>query len=220
MAVISYTEGQSMRVLIFGATGRTGKHLIAQALAQGHFVTAFARTPSKLSISHERLHIVQGDVLDVASVEKAVEGQEAVFCVLGLKFGGPTTTLVKGTQHIIQAMKRHGVQRILCVLTAGFLDEQADFLIGKLLLWFYRVYPKALLEPTRLQFQELQQSGLKWVAIRAVVLDEGPRKGYYRVVVENIPKGGYRINTGDMAEFMLRQLSSDEYIRQAPAIAY
>ena len=209
-----------MRIVIFGSTGRTGKHLIEQALAQGHFVTAFARTPSKLSISHVRLCVVQGDMLDAASVEKAVEGQEAVLCTLGVKFGAPTTTLVKGTQHIIQAMKKHGVQRILCVLTAGFLDEQANFLIGKLLLWLYRLYPKGLLEPTRLQFQELQQSGLKWVAIRAVVLDEGSQKGDYRVVVENIPKGGYRINTGDVAEFMLRQVSSDEYLGKAPAIAY
>ena len=209
-----------MKVVIFGATGRTGKHLIEQALAQGHFVTAFARTPSKLSMSHERLRVVQGDVLDATSVEKAVEGQEAVLCALGLKFGEPITTLVKGTPNIIQAMKKHGVQRILCVLTAGFLGEQADFLMGKLLLWGYRLYPKGLLEPTRLQFQELQQSGLKWVAIRAVVLDEGPRKGGYRVVVENIPKGGYRITTGDMAEFMLRQISSEEYVGQAPAIAY
>jgi putative NADH-flavin reductase len=209
-----------MKVVIFGATGRTGRQLIAQALAQGHFVTAFARAPRKLSISHERLHIVQGDVLDAKAVEKAVEGQESVFCVLGLKFGAPTTALVKGTQNIIQAMKRHHVQSIICVLTAGFLNEQADFLMGKFLLWLYRLFPKAILEPTRLQFQELQQSGLRWIAIRAVILDEGPRQGHYRVVVENIPKGGYRINTGDMAEFMLRQIAKDEYVGQSPAITY
>jgi putative NADH-flavin reductase len=134
-----------MKVVIFGATGRTGKHLIEQALAQGHFVTAFARSPSKLSMSHEQLRVVQGDVLDAASVEKAVEGQEAVLCALGLNFGAPTTTLVKGTQHIIQAMKKHGVERILCVLTAGFLDERADSLMGKLLLWFYRFSAKEYL---------------------------------------------------------------------------
>jgi putative NADH-flavin reductase len=209
-----------VRIVIFGATGRTGKHLIDQALAQGHVVTAFARTPSKLSVSHERLRVLQGDVLDALSVEKAVEGQEAVLCALGSKFGDPTAALVKGTHYIIQAMKKHGVERIVCVLTAGFLSEQADSLIGKLLLSFYRLYPKGILEPTRLQFQELQQSGLKWITIRAVVLGEGPPKGGYRVVLENLPKGGYRINTGDMAAFMLRQLSSDEYIGQSPAIAY
>jgi putative NADH-flavin reductase len=209
-----------MKIVIFGATGRTGKHLVEQALTQGHLVTAFARTPSKLSMSHERLRIEQGDVLDAASVEKAVAGQDAVLCALGFKFNEPSTVLVNGTQHMIHAMKKHGVQRIISILTAGFLGEQSDLLIGKFLLGFYRLYPKGLLEPARLQFQELQQSDLQWVAIRAVVLAEGPPKGNYRVVKHNIPKGGYRITTGDLAEFMLQQVSSDEYVGQSPAIAY
>lgn len=209
-----------MKVVIFGATGRTGRHLVAQALAEDHIVTAFVRTPDRLSVRHDRLHVVQGDVRDAAAVEKAMEGQESVFCVLGNKFGAPPDTLVRGTQHIIQAMKKHGVQRILCVLTAGFLDEQADSLMGKLLLQFYRLYPKALLEPARLQFQELQRSELKWVAIRAIVLTEGPRKGNYRIATKNIPSGGYQISTGDLAEFMLREVASEEYVGQAPAIAY
>jgi hypothetical protein len=108
----------------------------------------------------------------------------------------------------------------VCVSAAGFLDEQADFLIGKVLFWYFRRYLKTLFEAMQLQFQVLEQSGLEWVAVRPILLDEGPCKGHYRVVLKNIPSGGYRINTGDVAEFMLRQLSSDEYVGQAPAIAY
>jgi putative NADH-flavin reductase len=209
-----------MRTAIFGATGRTGKHLIEQALSQGHSVTAFARTPSKLSVSHPQLHIIQGDVLKPESVEIAVKGQDVVVSVLGLKHGGPSTTLVDGTENIIRAMKKHGVERVLCVLTAGFLDEQVDSLIGKLLLWFYRLNAKAYLTPARLQYQSLQQSGLKWTAIRAVLLNEGVSKGRYRVAEVNIPRAGYQINTGDMAEFILKQLSSEEFIGRAPVIVY
>ena len=72
----------------------------------------------------------------------------------------------------------------------------------------------------RAQYQELVNSGVEWVAVRPLLLDDGPRKGNYRVVVDGIPSRGYRINTGDVAEFMLKQLVSDEYVRQAPAIAY
>ena len=209
-----------MRIGIFGATGRTGKHLIEQALSQGHSVTAFARTPGKLSVNQPQLQIVQGDVLKAESVEMAVEGQDVVLSVLGLKHGGPSTTLVEGTENIIRAMKKYGVERILCVLTAGFLDEQADSLMGKLLLWFYRLNAKEYLTPARLQYQLLQQSGLKWTAIRAVLLNEGASKGHYRVSEENIPKGGYQINTGDVAAFMLQQLSSDQFVERAPVIVY
>jgi len=209
-----------MRIVVFGATGRTGRHLVEQALAQGHHVTAFVRIPSKLAMSHERLHIVQGNVLEAASVEKAVEGQDVVLCALGRNRGDPTSALAEGTRHIIQAMNKHGVQRILCVSAAGFLGERADFLMGQILFWYFRRYLKRLFEAMRLQFQELEQSGLKWVAVRPVLLDEGPRKGHYRVVAEGIPKRGYRINTGDVAEFMLRQVASDEYVGRAPALAY
>jgi len=209
-----------MRIAVFGSTGRTGKHLIEQALSQGHSVTAFARTPSKLSASHPQLHIVQGDLLKAESVEMAVEGQDVVLSVLGPKHGGPSTTLVDGTENIIRAMKKHGVERILCVLTAGFLDEQADSLMGKLLLWYYRFNAKEYLTPAQLQYQSLQQSGLKWTAIRVVLLNEGASKRHYLVSEESIPKGGYQINTGDLAAFMLQQLASDEFVERAPVIVY
>ena len=209
-----------MRMTIFGATGRTGKHLIEQALVQGHSVTAFARTPGKIMMSHPQLHVVQGDVLKAESVEMAVRGQDAVLSVLGQKHGGPGSTLVQGTANIVDAMKKHDVERILCVLTAGFLDEQATSLMGKLLLWFYRLNAKEYLTPARLQYESLQGSGLKWTAIRAVLLNGGAPKGNYRVGLEDIPRGGYQISTGDVAEFMLRQLASDEFIQRAPVIVY
>jgi NADPH:quinone reductase-like Zn-dependent oxidoreductase len=87
-------SGQPTRVLIVGATGGTGRHLVAQALERGHLVTALARDPSALRIEHPRLRVVSGNVLDYASVEAAVRGQEAVVSALGHKrFFYPTRTL-------------------------------------------------------------------------------------------------------------------------------
>ncbi len=74
-----------MKLLIFGATGGTGRALVQQALEQGHVVTAFARNPSKISAVHSNLHIVKGDILDYASVEAAVHGQDAVLSALGIR---------------------------------------------------------------------------------------------------------------------------------------
>ncbi len=209
-----------MNLVIFGASGRTGRHLIEQALEQGHAVAAFARTPGKIQAKHEKLRIVQGNVLDPTAVEEAVAGQEVVLCALGRNRGEPTTALAEGTRNILQAMEKHGVRRILCVSAAGFMGERADFLVGKILLWLIRRYIPKLLDATRRQYQELEKSGLEWVAIRPILLDEGPRKGNYRVVCEGIPSKGYRINTGDVAGFMLGQLVSREYVHRAPAIAY
>jgi uncharacterized protein YbjT (DUF2867 family) len=62
-----------MNVLVFGASGGTGRELVRQALTQGHVVTAFARDPAKLDINHANLRIAQGNVADYAAVERAVK---------------------------------------------------------------------------------------------------------------------------------------------------
>jgi putative NADH-flavin reductase len=71
------------RILIVGATGGTGRQLVAQALERGYAVTAFARDPSKLRVSHPQLRVIQGDVLDESSVNTAMLGQDAVLSALG-----------------------------------------------------------------------------------------------------------------------------------------
>ena len=74
-----------MKVLIFGATGGTGRALVEQALEQGHAVTAFARNPAKVQSTHPKLTVAQGNMLDSASVEAAVKGQDAVLSALGTR---------------------------------------------------------------------------------------------------------------------------------------
>lgn len=209
-----------MKIIIFGASGRTGQHLIMQALEQGHDVTAFARTPGKIQARHERLKVVQGNIQDAEMVETVMEGHDAVLCALGINKDEPVTTLAEGTKHIVQAMHKQGIRRILNVSAAGFSGERADFLIGKILFWFFDRYLTNLFTAMKKQHEVIEQSGLDWTAVRPLLLDEGPRKGGYRIALEGIPSRGYRINTGDVAEFMLNNLESDEYLLKAPALAY
>jgi len=77
------TSNDAMRVLVIGATGGTGRQLVQRALAAGHQVTAFVRNPAKLQIEHPNLRVAKGNVLDYATVESAMRGQEAVLSALG-----------------------------------------------------------------------------------------------------------------------------------------
>ena len=70
------------------------------------------------------------------------------------------------------------------------------------------------------QHEVIEESGLDWIAVRPFLLDEGSRKGGCRIALEGIQSGGYRINTGDVADFMLKNLEGDEYLSKAPALAY
>src|SRR5213593_920448 len=90
------------RVLIVGATGGTGRQLVAQALERGYAVTALVRNPAKLGIENPNLRTLQGDVLDYASAEAAVKGQEGVISALGHKqYFRPSRILSEGTGNIL-----------------------------------------------------------------------------------------------------------------------
>jgi uncharacterized protein YbjT (DUF2867 family) len=86
-----------MNLLVFGATGGTGRAIVSQALEQGHRVAAFTRHPEAVKTEHKNLIVVSGDILDYASVERAVKGQDVVLSVLGTKAIWRSTTISEGT---------------------------------------------------------------------------------------------------------------------------
>src|SRR5688572_3769870 len=111
-----------MKLAIFGATGRTGQHLVRQALDAGHEVVAFARTPSKIDTGQPNLTVVQGDIVNADLVERAIVGSDAVLNVLAPTSGQPEFTVTKGTENILTAMKRCGVRRLVISAGAGVAD--------------------------------------------------------------------------------------------------
>ena len=208
-----------MRVVIFGATGKTGHHLVAQALSAGHEVRAFARDASRLPVRHERLQIVEGDVLDATSVEQAVTNTDAVSSVLGHTKTSPKDVQTVGTENIVGAMKKNGVRRLVSLTGAGVKDEKdSPKLVDRVFGLLLKLLQPAVLEDAERQAEVIKASGLDWVIVRAPRLKDGPRTGEYRVgyVGED---SGTTISRADVADFMLRQLIDDEYLRQQPMIS-
>lgn len=95
-----------MKLIIFGATGQTGQELVKQAIDHGHEVTAFVRSPEKLTLRDERLHVVKGDVLDQEAVTAAIAGQEAVLTALGTESLAYSGFLERSLVRIVTAMKK------------------------------------------------------------------------------------------------------------------
>src|SRR3712207_3877578 len=128
-----------MKVAVFGATGKVGRHLVDQALERGDEVTVFVRDPSKLTTQrHERLEVVQGDVLDPKDVEQAVVGAGAILSALGHTKTSSKDVLTEGTKNIVAAMKEHGIRRLVSLTGAGVRDPKdepplVDRVIGSLL---------------------------------------------------------------------------------------
>jgi len=207
------------RILIVGATGGTGRRLVAQALERGFVVTALVRDPSRLPVEHPRLTVLRGDVLDGGSVEVAMRGQEAVLCALGHKrFFGLTRILSEGTRNILRAMEAHGVRRLVCETTLGLGDSAGRMGLYYTLFVIPLILPFYFWDKTR-QERLIAESQAEWVIVRPGVLTQGGPQGRFR----HGPRVGnfvstVRISRADVADFMLNQLASDTYLRSATGV--
>jgi putative NADH-flavin reductase len=114
-----------MKLIVFGATGGTGRQVVILALEAGHEVTVVVRQPEAFDIHHERMEVVQGDVLNFSSIEKPMSGKDAVVSALGVSHRNPTTVYSEGTNNIMKAMRSVGIRRLIC-LSSGGLDIPAD----------------------------------------------------------------------------------------------
>ena len=212
-----------MNLLIFGATGGTGRAIVAQALEQGHRVTAFARNPDAIKTEHENLIVVQGDILDYASVERAVKGQDAVLSALGAKAIRRNTNISDGTRNIIKAMEKYEVKRFVFVSSISIGDSKPQ---QRQLGLPYKTIIIPLLGQNMFQDKEIQeryimQSRLDWVIVRPAVLTNGPRAGVYRSgfsVTDTSIRA--KISRADVADFMLKQLTDDTYVHKTPSLSY
>jgi putative NADH-flavin reductase len=209
-----------MNLLIFGATGGTGRQLVTQALAQGHTVTAFVRQPAKLGLSSANLQIVQGDVLDYAAVQRATPGHDAVLSALGAPGNQKGTLRSTGTRHILQAMEGAGIRRFICLTTLGMGDSKAA------LPWLYTyllvpLFLRRAFADSEIQEEYIRQSRAEWTIARPAALTDGPPTGHYQHGFPASAKGlRMKIARADVADFMLRQLHSSAYLRQAASLSY
>lgn len=214
-----------MNIVVFGANGPTGRLLTKQALAEGHTATAVTRHPETFPFTHECLQVRRADVFDLASVEQAVSGKDAVLSVLGVPFSRRTITLYsQGTAHIVQAMNHHGVRRLVCVSSAAtdphrrFHDTGGGFVFEKILKpFFVLVVGRTLYADLRRMETLVMNSRLEWTIVRPSGLFETLEVTNYRVAETYI--SGRFTSRADLADCMLQQLADDRYLRKAVAVA-
>ncbi|MGK7940946.1 MAG: NAD(P)-dependent oxidoreductase [Crocosphaera sp.] len=209
-----------MKLVVFGATGNVGQQVVKQALEQGHEVTAFARNPLKLQIKHPKLQLFQGDVMDSARIEQALQGQEIVVCTLGSGKKLSGTVRSQGTQNIISAMKRCGMKRLICQSTLGVGESWESLNFYWKYIMFGLILRNVFADHQR-QEDMVQNSGLDWTIIRAGAFIEGERTGQYRHGFPGTDKTSkLKITHADVADFILKQLVDDLYLHQAPSLSY
>jgi putative NADH-flavin reductase len=209
-----------MKIIVFGANGRTGKLIVKQALAKGHAVTAYVRSPGGLP-QDPHLRVIEGDTNDFKAVVDAVGGHRAVLSALGANNRKKSDVLATAIPHILEGMRQEYVNRLI-VLGAAGIDPQWGLYQNALTrfgLWIAK--KTALRHPYMDQATQerlIAASDLDYTIVRAPRLMDGPFTGTYRVLPDALPSGATTVNRADVADFMLQQLPDPRFHRQGPYI--
>ncbi len=210
-----------MRLLVIGSTGRLGSQVVTRALQAGHDVTALARNPQAVQgAGRERLRVAQGDVLDEASLERGMSGQDAVISCLGTRDRKQTSLRTDGMQKIVAAMVDAGVRRLVAFSAFGVGDsreqlKRTTFMFGRVILPLF--LSRQFEDMDRME-SVIRRSDLEWVIVRPSALTDKPATHDVKVAPVRGGKAGSAIPIADVAQFMVDSLTSDEYLRESPVI--
>lgn len=207
------------KVLVLGATGGTGLQVASQALQQGHDVTAFVRSPQRLTISHAHLRVITGSVTDdVRPLAEAIRGQDVVISALGVGTSlKPSGLVSRSVRTIVPAMEREGVRRLTFTSAYGVGATRIDVpLLPRILI---RLLLRDIYADKLAGEDDLRRSDLDWTLVYPVTLTNGPRTGVYRVG-ERLPLRGLpRVSRADVADFLLTQIGDLTYLRKGVLIS-
>lgn len=212
---LPYTD--SMRITVFGATGHTGRLLVAELLARGHGVVAFAHRSNPLP-DHPQLTVRQGDVRSPGDVAGAITGSDAVASALGSWHGRSHDVLTAGMTAIIPAMRQAGVTRIVS-LTG--IDARADGdsvgILHRISHTLAGLAVPAILHDGERHIALLAESGLDWTVVRSPVMTKGPATAY-RLDATHRPAPWSTIPRAAVATAMADSLDNESFVHQAPFI--
>lgn len=202
-----------MNLLVIGASRGTGAQLTRLALARGHRVTAFSRHPERLGLQHERLRLHTGNMHDAPTVQAVMPGHDAVAITASaptLKgFRDQPDYFSRGTAHAIEAMRTHGVPRLIVLSACGVGDSLPLMnLAGRLFVRWVVAIPFA--DHAR-QEDLTRASGLEWTIARPMRLTNGPARGRF-VRQPQLQKVPSSISRADVAAFLLEAAEGDQWL--------
>ena len=212
-----------MQLAVFGATGRTGRPLVQQALDRGHDVVAFARSPSDLSDLSDpsdedpALTVVEGDAYAGDGVRAAVDGADAVVSVLGQTEGGPDDLLTVAGDRVLDAMAEAGVDRFVTLVGAGVREEGESVpLAGKAMTVVLKLLAGEVLRDAAEHVERVRATDREWTVVRAPRLTDGEGVGDYRA--GDIDLGFESVARADVASFVLDCVEDDLYVGEMPKV--
>ncbi|HJP03929.1 MAG: SDR family oxidoreductase [Gammaproteobacteria bacterium] len=209
-----------MRLLVFGGSGKTGRHMVEQALERGHTVTAALRDAGRLSVNHPNLEIVEGALDDAAFLGKVTaKGFDAAVSTLGIPHMGDATPLADMTRVIVDALEAQHIERFVCMTSLGCGESagQGTWITGLI----QRTGLKYILRDKEVQEEVIRNSKLRWTLLRPARLVSKVSKGKI-IRWEGSPPDRrikWEVSFAEAAEQMLAMLSDPGSVYKGIQIA-
>lgn len=204
-----------MKIVIFGANGKTGTLLTEQALAKGHQVTAYVRRPGSLVQEDPNLKFVIGNLNDTGKLEEAIKGADACISVLGgSSLTKHSAEITAGIQQIITLMEKEGVQRFIYLSSMG--AGESRYIMRPLIRFFIAdLMLRVPLADHTINEQRIATSNLEWTLVRPAGLTNGPKTGRLKHGKDiKVLKGNPQISRANVATFLITQLTDTTYINE------
>ena len=204
-------------IAILGGAGKAGQPLVQAALQAGYHVRILLRHPADFQLKHEQLTMIAGDARDPVALTTLLHGCQALLSTLGNPKGETAPILSTVTAQLVPILRALHIQRYVTVTSLYQTgQEQHDVPTKQAAAYMQQHYPHFMADRER-EFQLLSESDLAWTYVRLPYLLEGPALGQVAAQLECLP--GPTITVADLAQFLLAQLHSREYVKQAPFVA-
>lgn len=211
-----------MKLAILGATGGTGRAAVEHALARGHDVVAIARRPDAVTVRHDRLRVVPGNVADATTLVEPLRAVDAAINCVGvsglLEARRGTTLYSQGTRHLLDAAGKAGLGRLLAVSSGGVTPQPHDG-------WFYRrilkpFFLEKMYADMRLMEAAIQASALDWTIVRAPYLTNGPARTDWKTRAGAPLDEDGALTRGSLAAFLVGEAETPQFSRQIVYVSY
>lgn len=216
-----------MKIFLLGATGSTGYEILKRLVQDNHTVKALLRNPAKLNLKdikqllEGQVELIQGSIFEKDKLIENFRGCDIVISALGTGTDNSYTEIYsEGGRKILSAMRENGIKKLITV-TSGLIDmsdpSTDNFFLNRVIRPnFNKVY----YDQTRWETILDDTNDIDWVCVRPTYLTNRAFTGKYRVQHQHCPKGGRKISRADLADFIVKQIDSDEFIHKKPVIAY
>lgn len=206
------------RILVAGASGRTGRLLLAEALERGYIVTALVRDPRRLEVEHERLRAVTGDVRRPEAVAPAMQGQDAVISLLSHGSAPVVDIFSVGTRVLADAAESAGVRRFVAVSAAPVGVDPSRLPLAVRAVMLIPHLNVVYEDMARMERDLMARGGLDWTIVRPALLTDAAGDRRFRIVMGDLVPGGITTSRADLADYLLELVETGAHIRERVAI--